>query len=480
MGTFVKVIKWVVGVGLVVVLICGGAAAFLVPKISTYYREQQEKGRGTLVVVEPVKLGQLIRTVAAPGTIAAKTTTSISARVSAKINSINFEEGNAVKENDILIELDAQELVAALESTKARYAADLASIKSIEANLAAEEARIIGSQAQHRNALSELERQQELYASGDVSKSSLDNASTEVDRMKSTYEAALKGLDAAKANVEAGRARAAASHADVDRAERNVEYCTIRAPFAGLITRRIAQVGETALGTIQNAGTQLMVLEDVSEMLVKARLAETDAPRVAAAQKVKVYVNGYPDQTFEGVLRRVGMTSLRWAADNTYYFDAEIVLDTKAMRLSSGTTANVDIEIETMENVLLVPSQAVLDKRVDSLPQKLREENPLVDRDKTFAKVVMLKKDGKTVYTPVRTVASSISQTAIAEGVSADDPVIVGPFKALQELAHDTKVRTEEEDKALRDKGKKPEPEVADKDKPTEEKTAEAKPAKAG
>lgn len=462
-----SILKWVAGVGLAVLLICGGGAAFLVPMIQKQIDAQRERARGILVVVEPAKRGELIRTVSAPGTVSAKTTTNISSRVSAKINAIHFEEGDKVKEGDVLIELDSLEYEAALDASKARYAGDLANLKSIEASFAADEARIIGSRAQYQNALQEFERQQQLFASGDVAKSALDNAQTDVDRLKSTYEAALKGLDASRANVEAAVARAAASKAEVDRSQRNLEYCTVKAPFDGLITRRIAQVGETALGTIQNAGTQLMVLEDTTETLVKARLAETDAPRVAVGQKVRVFVNGYPDTIFTGTLRRVGMTTLRWTADNTFYFEAEVVLDTQGTRLASGTTANVDVEIETLRDVLLVPSQAVLDKRVDALPQELREENPLVDREKTFAKVVMVKRDGKAKYLPVRTLASNINMAAIAEGLSENDPVIVGPFSALQQLSDAAQVRTEDEDRKLKDKKKagEPEAEVAEQDK---------------
>lgn len=457
MQQIIKIVKWVFGVGLVVLLVCGGAGAFLYPMVTKQMAAQRDRARGQLVIVEPAKTGALVRTVSAPGTVAAKVTTNISARVSAKINSIHAEEGQLVKEGDILIELDSLDLVASLDASKARSAADNASLKSFEASLASEEARLAGVRAAYQNAVTELERQQQLYASGDVSKQSLDNASTEVDRTKSSYDGAVKQLDVARANVESAFARAAASRAEVDRSQRNLEYCTIRAPFNGVITRRIAQVGETALGTIQNAGTQLMVLEDVSEMLIKARLAETDAPRVAADQKARIFINGYPDTVFTGVVRRVGLTSLRWTADNTFYFEAEIVVDTAGIRLSTGTSANVEIEIETIDGVLLVPSQAVLDKRVDSLPRNLREENPLVDRDKTFARLVMLKKDNKSVYVPVTTIAGNISFTAIKEGISAGDPVIVGPFAALQQLGDGAQVRTEDDDKKLeKDAEKKP------------------------
>ncbi len=138
------------------------------------------------------------------------------------------------------------------------------------------------------------------------------------------------------------------------------------------------------------------------------------------------------------------MTVLRHT-DGTMYFEAEIVLETRGFTVSSGTSANVDIEIETIDNVLLTPSQAVLDKRVDSLPQSLRETSALIDREKVFAKIVFLLKDGKAVATPVKTVSSNLTRTGISEGLAAGDPVIIGPFSILQNLSDGQRVHVQEE-----------------------------------
>lgn len=446
MRRYMGVLKWVAGIGVMLILICGGGAAFLIPPIQKMWKEREQAAKGSLVVVEAASKGALIRTVSAPGAVSPEATANITARVSAKIESMPFNEGDSVKEGEVLVRLDAKELEAALAGSEARFAADQAALKAAEANLVTEQARIFGSKAQYQNAVAEWERQQALFKSGDVSQSALDSARTEMDRTKSVYDSAVANLETLKANVEAAHARVGASKAEVDRAMRNVEYATIRAPYSGVITRRIANVGEVALGTIQNMGGTLMVLEDQSKMLVKARLAEMDAPRVKVGQKARVYINGYPDVEFEGKLRRIGMLVLRYT-DGTMYFETEIELDTKGMRVSSGTSANVDIEIETIDDVLLTPSQAVMDKRVDSLPQKVREQNALIDTEKVFAKVVFLYKDGKAVLTPVKTISSSLTRTAISAGLELDDPVIIGPFSVLQELADGQRVYTESDAK---------------------------------
>ncbi len=460
MRRFMGVFKWVAGVGILVVLVCGGGAAFLVPPIQKMLKEREAAAKGSMVIIEAATKGSLVRTVSAPGAVSPEATANITARVSAKIERMPFNEGDSVKEGEVLVELDSKELEASLAGSEARFAADQASLKAAEANLITEQARILGSRATYQNAVAEWERQQALFKSGDVSQSALDSARTQMDLTKSAYDSAVANIDTLKANVEAARARVGASKAEVDRAMRNVEYATIRAPYNGVITRRIANVGEVALGTISNMGGTLMVLEDQSKMLVKARLAEMDAPRVKVGQKARVYVNGFPDVVFDGVLRRIGMTVLRYT-DGTMYFETEIELNTKGVRVSSGTSANVDIEIETIDDVLLAPSQAVMDKRVDSLPQKVREQNELIDSEKVFARVVFLYKDGKAVVTPVKTISSSLTRTAISAGIEVGDPVIIGPFSLLQQLTDGQRVYTEDE-------AKEDAPAVAEGDKPKE------------
>jgi len=93
--------------------------------------------------------------------------------------------------------------------------------------------------------------------------------------------------------------------------------------------------------------------------------------------------------------------------------------------------------------VLKVPSQAVLGRRVDELPMKIRDGNPNLDKKKTFAPVVYRLIDGKAVVTPVKVGPSDDTHTVIESGLAGKDRVIVGPFKELEKLKHDQKVKDE-------------------------------------
>ena len=131
--------------------------------------------------------------------------------------------------------------------------------------------------------------------------------------------------------------------------------------------------------------------------------------------------------------------------DSSKSFKTEILLKADGQRIYSGLTADVEIETRRHQAVLKVPSQSVLSRPVDDLPLAIRDKNPDVDKDKAFATVVYRYVGGKAVVTPVIVGASDLTHSLIRSGINAGDRVIVGPYKALEALAHDQKVRDERE-----------------------------------
>ncbi|RMD66748.1 MAG: efflux RND transporter periplasmic adaptor subunit [Planctomycetota bacterium] len=391
----------------------GAAALFLAPAYKDWQAKQAEE-KIIQVRVEPVKRGKLIRTVSAPGAVEPRTKVQISSRISAQIEALPFREGEAVHKGDVVVRLDDRDLQAALASAEARLRAD--------------EARLKGAQASLVNATAEWERISALFESQDVSKQDLDNAQTTLDRAKSELEAAQHAVEAAKA--------------ELDRARENLNFAIIRSPIDGVVTRLNAEVGEVVItGTMNNPGTVIMEIGDLSEMLVKAEVDESDIAPVRVGQKARVYINAYPDEQFEGVVEKIALQH-RLAADRSKYFETEILLKLEEGRtLRSGLTANVEIEVEELENVILVPTQAVVDKRVDDL----RDELPSlrgVDAAKTFASVVyVLRSDNTIEARPVKTGVSDLTQTAILEGLAEGEPIVVGPWSAIEKLKHGQKVR---------------------------------------
>jgi multidrug efflux pump subunit AcrA (membrane-fusion protein) len=122
--------------------------------------------------------------------------------------------------------------------------------------------------------------------------------------------------------------------------------------------------------------------------------------------------------------------------------EAEILIENSGNeRLGIGWNANADIEVQTQYDVIKIPSQAVLDKRIEDLSQEVLDAAPHIDRKKTFTRAVFRYVDGKAVLTPVTIGSSDLTHTVILAGLTSEDEVITGPFRTLMELSQDSAVK---------------------------------------
>lgn len=441
--------KWLIGIFVVLVLIVGGGAAWLVQsgQLDSIRQNFDPTSKATFVRVEDAKRGDLVRVVSAPGVIEPKQKVDISAQVSARIIAMPFREGKRVKQGDVIVRLDADDLKASLESAKA--------------SLLSEEARLAGARASMENMTQELGRKRELYSSKDISKAELDTAEAEYSRAESQTNQVIHSIAIAKANI--------------DRATKNLSYTVITAPFDGVVTSAQAEVGElVVVGTLNNAGSVIMQVADLGSMIVKAKVDETNIAPVQIGQRAKVYINAFPNRTFGGVVEVV--QPLRVIdKDGTAYFQAEVKLEVpEDISVYSGMTANVDIEVESFRDLIKVPSQAVVERLVEELPADLMREGGLIDRNKKWARVVYVYENGKAVVVPVSVGPSDLTDTVILKGLEDNRKVVVGPFKALVNIKADQKL-TDKEDRPAG----KPAPASEVRTTSTKPDEKEAKPAQA-
>jgi HlyD family secretion protein len=411
--------------------------------------------KGTVVRVEQAQRGELIEFVSAPGEIEPKTKVEISAKVMARIIELPYEEGDRVTCGDsdanpvvpasVLVRLDAKDLESQLVSAQAGRSAQSAQIEVERARVAGQQASLVGLEASVKQAERDLERQKGLLESQDISQATFDQTQLKVDDLKAQYAAAKHTLDAAKLNLVVLKYNLEAADARITQAEEALSYTTITSPIDGMVTRLNAEVGELVItGTMNNPGTVIMEVADLSAMLVVAQVDEADVGKLEVGQKATVHVDAYPDHKFTGVVDSIALAhTMTWS--NTKYYRTEILLEGVDQKLHSGLTAHVDIETRKHTDILKVPTQAVLGQEIDSLPLKIRENSPLVDTAKTYATVVYRYIDGKAAVTPVKIGQSDLTHTIIKEGITEEDKIVVGPYKVLEKLKHDQKIQDERE-----------------------------------
>ena len=408
------------------------------------------KGDGTPVRVEVVKRGDLVEIVSAPGQLQPRTKVSISAKTTARIIDMPYEEGTSVKKGQVIVQLDAKDLQAALDATQAHQAAQAGEIEVGLARIKSQEAQIESARVQLADAERDLHRQLELLNTKDVSQSAVDVAQAKVDQLRAGLNSAISSMEAEKASLIVQRHQLTAAKAEIDRARDSLSYTTITSPIDGIITRVNAKVGEmVVMGTMNNAGTVILEVADLSEMQVDAQIDESNIASVKEGQKAKIRISAYPDETIDGVVKLVGLDvvdprqaggMMNTSGNQGRWYRARVVVDTKGRRIPSGLSSDVDIETNNHKNVVKVPTQAVMGRPIDELPADAKNK-PEVDKNKTLATVVFCYVDGKARITPVTIGASDMTHTEITSGLKDGDKIITGPYKVLPTLNESMKLK---------------------------------------
>ena len=422
------------------------------------------KGKGkkkgdqvTNVRVETIQVGEFVEIINAPGEIRPETEVDISAKVSARIVELPFDEGDQVTAGNpdasptaapsLLVRLDSKNFESQLRSAIASRDAQKARIEVEKANILGQKATQEGTQASLKQTEREFERQKQLLASQDISQSSFDEVESNLQQLRARHKASDHSIRAAELNLTVMGHNLTAAEARVEEAREALSYTTMYSPIDGVITQLNAEVGEVVMtGTMNNPGTVILQVADLSKMILLAEVDETNVGQVQIGQNAKIHIPAFWEEEFDGVVQNIALTQ-RQSRTGAKYYKTEILIAGDVGKLYSGLTADVDIETDRHKDVIKVPSQAVLARRLDTLSLDITKDNPVVDQKKTQIPVVYLLRDDKTVVTPVQIGPSDLTHTLIRGGLFVGDVVIVGPYKILEGLEHDKPVEEEKGEK---------------------------------
>jgi HlyD family secretion protein len=429
---FLIVVAVVLGLLVVGLVVAGPSALAFMPSFGA-------GGKALPVRIATTTKRELVETVSAPGELDPEIKVDVSAEVSARILELPFREGATVRQGEVIVKLDDRDLKASLDAQVAQRDGERFRLRS-------EQERLASPTSQLANARAALERQESLFKTGDVSRADLDNAIARVRDLEAQIASAKEGLSVIESSL-------AAAEANIERARELLKKTTITAPIDGQITELNAEQGElVVVGTMNNAGTKILTIADLGSVRLKSKVAESDVARVKAGQPATVRVNAYRNREFKGTVERVALArgteqSFGSSAGGTGggqggWFKCEVKLDlTEGETLLSGLAANVDIVVATTQG-LLIPSQSLLEKKLDDLPKDVAE-SPLVDKVRKKAIVVFRMVDGKAVLTPIKTGASNLTDTMVVEGLSEGDVVVTGPYRVLERLKQGDAIREE-------------------------------------
>ena len=371
--------------------------------------------------------------VRAPGKIEPKTQVKISADVPGKVIVLNVKEGDSVHRGQLLLQLDDTQYRSAHQQSLAALAVAKARVREAESALRVSEAA--------------FGRQRALFDQKLLSQAEWDNANN-------AHEGARVALATAQEDV----ARAAAASAA---AADNLSKCRFVAPFDGVVSALNVEKGEIVItGTMNNPGTQILVVSDLSGMLVRAEVDETDVVDMRVGQTARISVDAFPDTTFPGTVVEIGNTAKRSAissVEGQTNFEVKVVFDHQVPSIRPGMTADVEIATGTHERTLAVPIQSVVIRTQSQLDRAARknvkrakpsaglsaDEDTVGRRDPEISGVLVAK-DGVVRFVPVRTGLTSETMIEVMGALQPGDVIVSGPYKALRELKPGTKVKKEQ------------------------------------
>jgi RND family efflux transporter MFP subunit len=329
----------------------------------------------------------------ASGYITPRRRATIAAKITGRVTGVFFDEGTRVAQGQLLATLDDSDVKRSLDSAKADRDAAQATIADYEVQL--------------RNAQILLHRAEQLQKAGVQTQEALDNALTAVDSLK--------------AKIALAKQQVMASDSRIAVAQQAVDNCTIRAPFAGVVVSKDAQVGEMVSPNSAGGGftrTGIATVVDMKSNEIEVDVNESYIARVENGQKVTATLDAYPDKPIPSKVRTVIPTADRQKAT------VKVRITILDLDKYNFILPDMGVKVAFLEN----EQPAAKDKNKDKGPQAVAFVPKGAVRSDAGASFVFLVRDGKVERRAVSLGLDRGTDVAILAGVSPGDSLVVkGP-----------------------------------------------------
>jgi len=419
-----------------IILIVAGVVLLLVIILANVNRSA---GGKMAVQAGDVRRGTVTATVRAPGRVQPETQVKLSANVPGEVRNLPIHEGDSVRKGQFLLQIDDAQYRAQVGEATAAIAAARSNLRLAEASLAQSE--------------SVLKRKEALSSQNLVSAEELDQARTQVSTDR--------------ARVDGGREDVQRLQSTLQMAHDNLRKTRFVSPIDGTVTQLTIERGEIAvIGTMNNPGTVLLTVADLSRMKVEADVDETDVATVRIGQEATVKVDALPDTSLVGHVTQIANSPLISGAETQEQetnFKVDVTIDNPPPILRPGMTADVEIRTARRDSVLAVPIQSVVIRTPDDLKppetgkkkrggahaETAEKTTPSGERPKQEEiRGVFVIENGKAEFRRVKTGIASDTDFEVNGEIKPGEKVVIGPHKTLRSLKPGQRVKIEEPKKA--------------------------------
>ena len=408
--------KVLIGVLVLVVIIAMAMAAL-------------NRGGGDVIEVRTETVGthDLVATVSATGHIEPKTSVDITTDVAGRIIDLPIEEGQDVQEGDLLLQIDP-----------AQFQAD---VNRARAGLSQAEASEAQQSAAFQQAQRDADRLVALRERGSnyVTEAEVEQAVTQAEVQRRLFQAAEHSVAQARATLE--------------QAQDRLSKTTIRAPMNGRVTRLNVERGETAVvGTMNNPGSLLLTIADLSVMEAVIEVDETDIPEISIGDSASVEIDAFPNHRFAGVVNKIGNSSIvpisptaQGTSNQAIDFEVRITLTEPPPSIRPDLSATADVVTATRRGVVAVPitSLTLLDAdEVEPVPSEVVPDSA-AERATRDVEGVFVVEGEIARFRPVEIGIAGENYFEVISGIEPGTVVVSGSFQAVRDLTDGARIRVE-------------------------------------
>jgi RND family efflux transporter MFP subunit len=327
----------------------------------------------------------------ASGYVTPRRRATIAAKITGRVTAVFFDEGTRVKEGQLLSTLDDADYKRALDSTRADRNSAQAAIADFEVQL--------------RNAEIELRRAQQLHDGGIGTQEALDNAATTADSLR--------------AKIALAKQQVAASESRVAEAQQAVDNCIIRAPFAGVVVSKDAQVGEMVSPNSAGGGftrTGIATIVDMNSNEIEVDVNESYIARVKEGQAVRATLDAFPEFPYNAKVRTVIPTADRQKAT--------VKVRISFLKLDEKILPDMGVKVAFLEEA----KPAATRKGAEKAPEEVIFIPKSAVRSESNASFVYLIKDGVLERRAVSIGMERGTDVGVLAGLTPGDSIVIkGP-----------------------------------------------------
>ena len=427
-------------IGLVVIVLLAALVA-----ANVLYRRTDD----VPVTVERIQKRDLEAIVSASGKIQPALSVDISATTMGQVTRVAVREGERVTAGQFLLQIDPRTLATAVRRSEA-------AVLTARSGLEAARVAVETAQANLDRARSDYQRQQDLWKDTLTTREALEQAENAVLVRETELKARQQEVETRQRQIDQENASLESNQYELTRVAHE-------SPIDGLVTRRNIDEGETVVvGTMNNAGTVLLTIADMSVIQAEVEVDETDVPGVSIGQIAEVSIDAIPDRTFKGRVTEVGnspiqATGTQSGGTQATNFKVVVVLDEALPEgIRPGFTCTADITTAVRPQALAVPIQAVTVRNMvyDEAGHLVRESEeegsrrrrrpneavvldddlpPGHTRDETEG--VFVFQNGLAVFTPIEIGIAGERYFEVLSGLQEDDRVVTGPYNSVRQIA---------------------------------------------